>query len=328
MSKDEVFSKCRRLYKDILNGYTYVPYHKLYVKHFKEVDVGEISQIKQYIIEESKSKGLKEEKEKVEFLIENELWELEKEQTIESLTEQINNHKQAKTKLFLKAQLNAVQKQIDTKSKQLKDLQTEKDSVLGLTLEKYSDRRSSEQIIRLALFKDKELQVPLFSESEYDDLDPSESEKYIAIYSGAMSEFTNNNLKMISAASFFMNPLMLSKSNPFIFFGKSLTQLTTFQTEIFSIGLSYKSVLEKGDSPSAEYHSDLEKMVEWYESAGNIQQVSEKAKERDGSTVMGASKEELRNITKGENAIDLLKEAEKKGGNLDLEDFIRIHSGD
>ena len=69
-------------------------------------------------------------------------------------------------------------------------------------------------------------------------------------------------------------------------------------------------------------------MVEWYESAGNIQQVSEKAKERDGSTVMGASKEELRNITKGENAIDLLKEAEKKGGNLDLEDFIRIHSGD
>ena len=43
---------------------------------------------------------------------------------------------------------------------------------------------------------------------------------------------------------------------------------------------------------------------------------------------MGASKEELRNITKGENAIDLLKEAEKKGGNLDLEDFIRIHSGD
>ena len=328
MSKDEVFSKCRRLYKDILNGYTYVPYHKLYVKHFKEVDVGEISQIKQYIIEESKSKGLKEEKEKVEFLIENELWELEKEQTIESLIEQINNHKQAKTKLFLKAQLNAVQKQIDTKSKQLKDLQTEKDSVLGLTLEKYSDRRSSEHIIRLALFKDKELQVPLFSESEYDDLDPSESEKYIAIYSGTMSEFTNNNLKMISAASFFMNPLMLSKSNPFIFFGKSLTQLTTFQTEIFSIGLSYKSVLEKGDSPSAEYHSDLEKMVEWYESAGNIQQVSEKAKERDGSTVMGASKEELRNITKGENAIDLLKEAEKKGGNLDLEDFIRIHSGD
>ena len=55
---------------------------------------------------------------------------------------------------------------------------------------------------------------------------------------------------------------------------------------------------------------------------------AEKAKERDGSTVMGASKEELRNITKGENAIDLLKEAEKKGGNLDLEDFIRIHSGD
>ena len=98
--------------------------------------------------------------------------------------------------------------------------------------------------------------------------------------------------------------------------------------EIFSQGLSYKSVLEKGNSPPVDANENLEKLVEWYESSGNMEKIKEKATERDGSTYMGATKEELRMLSKGDNIVDLEKEAEKKGGNLDMNDFIRIHSGD
>ena len=328
MNKDETFSKCRKLYKDILNGYSYVKYHKIYIKHFKETDIGEISEIKENLFHQSKEKGLLSEKEKIELLIDNDLWSTEKEQEIQSLSEQIANHQQAKTKLFLKAQLASVQRQIDSKSEKLQIILDEKNSIVGLTSEKFSEKKSSEQVIRLALFKDKELKEPLYSEEEYDELEPEESEKYISIYSEVIGEFTDKAIKMISAASFFMNSLMLCKANPFVFFGKPVCELTNFQAEIFSNGLSYKSVLEKGNSPDVEYHMDLEKMVEWYESSGNVQKVQEKAKDRQGSTMMGATKQELRMMSKGEATVDLEKIAKDKGGTLNMEDFIRIHSED
>jgi len=46
----------------------------------------------------------------------------EKEQEIQSLGEQIANHQQAKTKLFIKSQLTAVQRQIDSKADKLQEI--------------------------------------------------------------------------------------------------------------------------------------------------------------------------------------------------------------
>tara|TARA_Y100001963_G_scaffold131472_1_gene188960 strand:- start:3204 stop:4193 length:990 start_codon:yes stop_codon:yes gene_type:complete len=323
----ETFSLCRKLYKDILLGYNYIPSHDFYIKHFQEIDIGYISELKQKISDECKAKGLLSEEEKVDLLIEGNLWTKEKNQEIQSLTEQIANHQQAKTKLFIKAQVNSVQRQIDTKTKKLNELLLERDDLTGLTLEKFSEKKSSEQVIRLALFKDKKLKKSLFSEEEYDELEPNELNNLIEIYSITISQFTEQRLKMISAASFFMNALMVCKNNPFTFFGLPVTKLTNFQMEIFSTGLSFKSILEKGNSPSVELHSDLEKMVEWYESSGHVEKMTERAKDKDGSTMMGATKEELRMMThKDDKVIDLHKEAELKGGELNMKDFIRIHS--
>lgn len=320
------FSLCRKLYKDIINGYSYIPYHKIYVKHFKEIDIGEINESKQRIIEETKEKGLLGEKEKIEMLIESGHWSQDKENQIQSLEEQIANQKQAKTKLFVKSQLDAVQRQIDQKQEKLEELLQEKFSILGLTVESFSEKKSSEEVIRFALFKDKDFEIPLYTEEEYEELEQNELETLISIYSQVLGEFSEHRVKMVSAATFFMNTLMLCKNNPFTFFGKPACQLTNLQMEMFSHGLSYKNVLEKGNTPSPEISLNLEQMVEWYESAGNIQKLTEKAKDRDGSTVMGATKKELRIMNEGNEVVDLAKEAEKKGGTLDMQDFVRIHS--
>jgi hypothetical protein len=327
VDKNQEFSICRKLYKDIINGYTYVPYHKIYIKHFKEIDIGEINESKQKIIEDSKTKGLLSEKEKIDILIESDHWSQEKESEIQILEEQISNHRQAKTKLFLKAQLDAIQHEINKKQKKLDTLITEKSSIMGLTVEKHAEKKSSEEIIKFALFKDSNFCHPLHTTKEYEELEYKELEELINIYSEIMYDFSEKRIKMISAATFFMNALMLCKNNPFIFFGKPVCQLTNFQMEMFSYGLSFKNVLEKGNTPPVDTSSDLEQMVEWYESSGNIQRLSEKSKDRDGSTVMGASKKELRMMTgEGDQVIDLAKEAEKKGGELNIKDFVRIHS--
>ena len=72
-------------------------------------------------------------------------------------------------------------------------------------------------------------------------------------------------------------------------------------------------------------YSDLDALIDWYEAAQKGEKLS--AKElKDGSTVMGADKQELAAIRSGkENVIDLEKEAQKKGGELSMKDFIDLH---
>ena len=57
-SKLETFSDCRKIYKDIILGYSKDSSGNIYVKHFRETDIGEINEIKQHIISECKDKGL------------------------------------------------------------------------------------------------------------------------------------------------------------------------------------------------------------------------------------------------------------------------------
>ena len=147
MTKEEIFSNCRRLYKDILKGYSYVPYHKLYIKHFKETDIGEISELKESITLQAKEKGLLSEEDKIQLLIDGDLWTIEKQQEIQSLSEQISNHQQAKSKLFIKSQLAAVQRQIDSKSEKLSVLLQERGGLVGLTSEKFAEKAAKHCLV-------------------------------------------------------------------------------------------------------------------------------------------------------------------------------------
>ena len=81
----------------------------------------------------------------------------------------------------------------------------------------------------------------------------------------------------------------------------------------------YKSVLSKGASPSEEYYDDLDKLIDWYElnkNIGSASEVKHRAKEKDGATYVGASKDEIKtinNFNEKDEIIDLSKEAEKAG---------------
>ena len=58
-----------------------------------------------------------------------------------------------------------------------------------------------------------------------------------------------------------------------------------------------------------------------------MEEISEKSKDKDGSTMMGATKKELRMMAANDDkVIDLEKAAKEKGGSLNMQDFINIHS--
>jgi biotin synthase len=82
---------------------------------------------------------------------------------------------------------------------------------------------------------------------------------------------------------------------------------------------------------SEEYYDDLDKLIDWYElnkNIGSASEVKHRAKEKDGATYVGASKDEIKtinNFNEKDEIIDLSKEAEKAGGELSMKDIIKLH---
>ena len=241
------------------------------------------------------------------------------------LEAQIANQEQTKTKLIIKSQIDQINKRINTLEAELGEIYDKRNKIVGLTVEKFSEKKSSEQLIRLSLFKTKDCKENLYSEEEYDELDPSELNELLSMYGEFIHSFTSQNIKKIAASTFFMNTLFLCKNDPTRFYGKPIVELTNYQTDLFSLGLSFKSILEKGQSPSADLYNDLDRLVDWYESAAATTKLIDKNKGKDGSTLMGATKQELSSMTEGENVVDLAAEAKKRGGTLSMKDFLEIH---
>lgn len=316
----------KKIYKDIILGYSYIQSENIYIKHPCEIDLGFIEDLYIQHFNEAKIRGLPDEKEKIKELCEAEIWFEEKEKKIIYNQRQISNLKDTLKKIFIKSQTTSVNNQIKELEKELKEISEEREKLIGTTAEKYANKKSNEMIIYRSFFKDQNLKETLFTEEMFDEMELQDLTKYILIYNKVMENFNQKNLKKIAALPFFLNISFLAEDNIFIFYGKSIIQLSNFQIELFSNGRSYKNVISKGVNPSEEYYDNLDDLVEWYELNKSIKDASEvkfKSKDPDGMTYIGASKEEIKLINKVSNSdeiIDLAKEDKE----LSMQDLIKL----
>jgi hypothetical protein len=316
----------RKLYKDIVLGYSYIASENIYIKHPSELDLGAIEDFYIQYLNEAKIKGLPDEKEKIKELCAAEIWSEEKEKSILFNKKEIFNLNETLKKIFIKSQITSINNQINNIQKELDILLLEKEELLALTAEKYANKKSNEMIIYKSIFKDEDLNIFLFSEDSFEELEAKELSKYIIIYNTIINNFSSKNVKKIAALPFFLNAMFLSEDNVHDFYGKPIIKLSNFQQELFSTGRMYKSVILKGINPREEYYEDLDELVNWYELNKNIKDASEvkyKNKNSDGSTYIGASKQEIKTISKvseNDEVIDLNKENKE----LSMQDIIKL----
>jgi len=321
----------RKLYKDIILGYSYVASEKIYIKHPTELELGSIEDLYIQYFNEAKINGLPDENDKIKELCEAEIWSYEKEKVISFNKKQISNLNETLKKIFISSQVKSIKNQIANIEKELNSILIEKDELLGMTAEKYASKRSNEMIIYKSIFKDKDLEESFFSEESFEEIDARELGKYILIYNTVTNNFGTKYIKKIAALPFFLNLFFLTESNTYEFYGKPIIKLSTYQQELVSYGISHKNVLIKGVSPREEYYDNLDDLVAWYDLNKNIGSASDvkyKAKNVDGATYVGASKEEIKLINKfdeKDEIIDISKEADKKGGELSMQDIIKLH---
>jgi hypothetical protein len=145
-------------------------------------------------------------------------------------------------------------------------------------------------------------------------------------------KFSQINLKRVALSGFFLNNFYLCKENPFTFFGKPVVELTFHQTDLFAYGRYFKHILsEMKSTPPPDMMEDPDKLLDQYNIEQNKDSVlSPKGKEGTATTIVGATKEDLEALGLKDQAqdgevIDLNKEAEKKGGELSMEDLMKLH---
>ena len=326
------------IFSEIIKGYSKKNIEgigTLFFKHINNQDSADIDIYNQQFSEKAKSMGLPTEKEQEEYLIKEGLWEASKNKRIIEIKNFINSLKVTKSKLFLKAQIDQINKEIDKSDAELKALQYERKELIGYTVEDYTAKKINEYYMYISLFKDDKLSEKFFKEEDYEELENKEIVKLIKTYNEVNEKFNDKNLKKISLASYFSNVFYLSNDNPFIFYGKPLVELSFYQIELFSYGKYFKSIFSNAKTKPPEYlMNDPEGLIEWFESSRNVDEVLNKntkvsQKDNVATSIVGATKEDLKRLglkdDNNSNNIDLAKEAAKKGGKLDMQDLIKLH---
>ncbi len=340
MSLGREIEEAQRVYKDILNGYSVIllKNETFYVKHLSDLDHGSIQEYKKSCFKEAAGKGVLTEAQQLETLIEQELWSREKEDRIRILKDELSNLNTTRRKLVLKKQIAHIDKEIKGYTKEIGELLDEKDELMGITCETYSEKKLNERYVYYCLFKDKKLKERLFSEEDFEDLDDAELGQLIRNNNEKLSELSSDNINRIAACPFFLNSLMLCDDNPLVYYGKPVIELTNFQQMLFSTGKRYKSTIERSGQVPPDTTS-LTQMVSWYENTSASSSGSSSGGSEDGAagqTIFGADKEELKNLTrdKSDNRVvkDLDKSADKilkEGGKdktyLDMNDMLKLH---
>lgn len=330
--------KYRRVYHEVINGYSefVTDGSSAYVKHVSEYDLGELELSSEAHFSEAKSKGLPTEEEQLDILCKNEIWSLEKEDEISALKNDLSLKLDSHKKLFLKKQIKNSQKLIDELEKKLSELLKERENLMGLTCERFAEKKSNEEIVLYTFFKDKYFQERLFTQEQFDDMHHSKLFIYMQMYNDVSNKTSYEETKRLAALPFFTNLFFLADDDPFKFFGVPISKLTISQVNLFNAGKTYKSILSQGNSPSEEMYQDLDKLVSFYDSySGSGSEELKEGVNKDAQSIVGATIDEMKQLTKGkgdESVITMnkaLEQAEKETGksrsDLSMEDIAKMH---
>mgnify|MGYP004148824497 FL=1 len=226
-----------------------MPKAKLYIKHLKDVDHGSIQEYRKGVEAQALEKGLLSQKEKLKLLHDSEVWTEQEEKNYVSLIDDLDNLRLSRDKMLLKSQRKQYDLLIEEKEKKIQEIQSTRNEYVGMTSEDYSEKRVNERYLYFTFYKDLDFKNPFFSEEEFEELEDVKLMALVVKNNSILKNFSQQDLKNVSVCSFFMNSIMICDSNPFFFYGKSVTELTNYQTDLFYNGLQNKRILEEGKKP-------------------------------------------------------------------------------
>lgn len=326
------FKECKRLYRDIIFGFSEKRFsaskRKVYLKHPNQIDTGESDKKYDDYFFLAQEKGLKSEEEALSFIIKEGLWSEDLEEELKQDRERLKTLYLTKEKLIIKKQVDSLMEDIKPIENKIYLLDHERTEHIGLTAETFALKKVNEFKIQRSFFKNKELKDAFYSEEEFDLLEQQEVSECLSLFGQMFMDFSSDQVKLIAISPFFMNDFYLCGENSADFFRKPIIELTNFQTSLLSSGRYYKSLISNSKPAPEEYYETPRKLTEWYHLQDKTQAVKDSLEskgEAGGKSIVGANAKELKALeSENEQVIDLNAIAQEKG-ELSFEEILKLH---
>ena len=319
----------RRIFRDIVRGYSSSTLNDrlIYIKHLTPHDQVELEEIEEKYYNIALQKGVPNEEDMLIYLKDEEQWTDEDEKFIEDKKIFIESLNKAKSKMVLKKQMDAQSKLIEEESKALQEKQNQKIGLLGNTCEKYAKDRIHDFYMIKSFFKDAKLKKPMFSEDEFDEIEGKELNDIVVSYNTIFQNFSEENVQHTILNDFY-SPYLSFCEDSIQFYGKPFCELTYNQIRLIVYSRVFKNIFDQNENIPEQIKKDPKKLLDYGSiSKEERDKMREKISGGDGGTLVGAGKEdyEYLGIEQPVGAVDLHEEAKKKGGQLDMQDLMKLH---
>jgi len=324
----------RKTFRDIVRGFSdvLIDGQTFYIKHLSALDQVDIDDVREKYLNAAIDRGIPTEKSIIDELIKDEIWSEDKDKEIERLEEFVANLKNNKSQLVLKSAIDKQNKSIKESEEKISQLQQEKTELIGISAESYADKRSNDYYIIKSFFEDEELKNPLFpKEEDYNELYSEDIVKFISSYNKTFEMFDELKIQKMILQDFYYIYFPFS-DDTVGFFGNPVCHLTYNQLKLIVYTKIFKNIFEQNTNIPNSIKKDPEALMDYGnisdEAKSKMQKQLENAKDGTASTLFGATEEdyEYAGLQKpsDQTGVSLTKEAEKKGGSLNMQDLMKL----
>lgn len=312
---------------EIFDGVTVLnsSFGPIYVRHFGQLELRRTFSQKRKFLKNASSRGLMTEKESLDLLYADEMWSEEAEESIVKKRQFIENLNKGLTRIKIPSKREQHKKMIKKEMEILENLENERAELLGLTAEKYAQKKVNQRFFENLLFEDKG-----FKKSVFDDLEYSDKDKEYELNQLQEEFFTRMSDDNISRAALspFFSPYLSYCENVFDMYGKPIKDLSAFELKLLTYARTFLNIFKNATKEIPNHVAkDPELLLDFHESQKNDRQNSKRGSDGDGGTTyFGANKQDIVQMkAEDEDAVDLSEEMKRRGGSLGMKEFMDIH---
>ena len=295
----------------------------IYIKHFHQLDTRKILSKRKLYIAQAEERGLLTENSILKMLFQDEMWDDKSEKEIQEKKKFIENLKTSISKIVLPSKRKEHKKLIDLEISKLNALSLEREKLIGLTAEKYAERKVNKEFFESLLFLDDAFKTSPFEDLDYQDI---ETAKELTDLEGKFfNRMSDENISKAVLSPFF-SPYMPYSEDVLNMFGEPLKNLTAFQLKMISYARSFLNIFKNSQNEIPDHIAkDPDLLIDFYNSQKTENNAKNKG-ESDATTYFGANRNDIEQLKNDDQeAIILTDEIKKKGGSLNMKDMMDLH---
>ena len=273
-------------------------------------------------------RGLETEEQRLKYVLEEEIWEKKDDEQIYSLENQIENLKRTVKATFLPSQREKLQEDINKKRKELESLRIKRQEVVGKTAEDYATSRSGDELLRCLLYDSDQLKNNFYTDEQFGDLETWEVIEISKLQDDVNKRFADSIIQEAVLRPFF-SMYLSSCENISQFYGKAVIDLTIPQLKVATYGRMFFNIFQNVPDIPDNIKEDPQKLLAFSDSHFNKDKNSGGLRDdADASAVFGATKEDMKTLSNRPNTVSLSDEIKKSGGELNMEQMMRLAGHD